>query len=84
MWNKRVQIDMFREKIKKTIYDRGLKIKQVANEVGMNQASLYAYLKGDRNISFKHLDNLIHYIGLYLLPKEGFEFDKDKVPKMLK
>lgn len=71
---------MFREKIKKTIYDRGLKVEKVAKEVGMNQAGLYAYLKGGRNINLKHLDNLIHHLGLYLLPKDGFEFDKDKIP----
>lgn len=75
---------MFREKIKKAIYDRGLKVEKVANDIGMNQANLYTYLKGGRNINLKHLDNLIHYLGLYLLPKEEFEFDKDKVPKEYK
>lgn len=31
-------------------------------------------------MNLKHLDNLIHYLGLYLVPKEGFVFDTDKIP----
>lgn len=71
---------MFREKIKKTIYERELKVDKVAESIGVNQANLYAYLKGARNLNLKHLDNLIHYLGLYLVPKKDFVFDADKIP----
>lgn len=72
---------MFREKIRKTIYERELKVDKVAKDIGVNTANLYAYIKGTRNINLKQLDKLVHYLGLYLLPKEGFVFDPDKIPK---
>lgn len=75
---------MFREKIRKTIYERELKVDKVAEAIGVNQANLYAYLKGARNLNLKHLDNLIHYLGLYLVPKEDFVFDADKIPEHCK
>lgn len=75
---------MFREIIRKTIFERELKIEKVAEAIGMNKANLYAYLKGGRNLNLKHLDNLIHYLGLYLVPKDGFVFDENKIPSHIK
>lgn len=72
---------MFREKIRKTIYERELKVDKVAKDIGVNTANLYAYIKGTRNINLNQLDKLVHYLGLYLLPKEGFVFDPDNIPK---
>ena len=72
---------MFREKIRKTIYERELKVDKVAKDIGVNTANLYAYIKGTRNINLKQLDKLVHYLELYLLPKEGFVFDPDNIPK---
>jgi transcriptional regulator with XRE-family HTH domain len=72
---------MIREKIRKTIYERGLKIEKIAEATGLNQANIYAYLKGSRNFNLKQLDKLMHHLGLFLMPKEGFVFDAENVPK---
>lgn len=72
---------MFREKIRKAIFERELKVERVAEAIDVNTANLYAYLKGSRNINLKQLDRLVHYLGLYLLPKEGFVFNPDNIPK---
>ncbi len=72
---------MFREKIRKTIYERELKVDKVAKDIGVNTANLYAYIKGTRNINLKQLDKLVHYLGALPSSEEGFIFDPDNIPK---
>lgn len=71
---------MFREKIRKAIMERNLRVDSVAEKADMPKASLYSYIKGTRNCNIKQLDRLIHVLGLTLKEKPGFTFDPEKVP----
>lgn len=71
---------MFREKIRKAINEKSLKIEDVARQAKIPTASLYTYLNGSRSLSVKYLDTLFRVLGLSLQEKDGFVFDEGKIP----
>lgn len=73
---------MIREKIVGRMTSLGLNRKRLADETGINQGSIYAFLSGNRAISNGNLDTIISRLGLKLAPKNLDEAGPIKLPKV--
>ena len=72
---------MFREKIKLAMGNRNLKTSKVSAECGINSSVLSAFLSGSRNVKYEHIDTLVSYLDLTLVPKKGFHFHSEFMEK---
>lgn len=77
MSNKKKNSDMLREKIKMAIGEQNIPIKRISTACDIHLTCLYAFLSGQRNISYDQLERVMSYLGLTLVPKKGFHFHSD-------
>lgn len=68
---------MLREKIKMAIGEQNIPIKRISTACDIHLTCLYAFLSGQRNISYDQLERVMSYLGLTLVPKKGFHFHSD-------
>lgn len=72
---------MFREKIKLAMGQKNLKVKTVSAECGIVPTSLSSYLNGQRGLKYDQIEKIVEYLGLTLVPKDGFHFHSDFMEK---
>lgn len=68
---------MFREKIKGTLYEKGISINELAHKTGVNASTISSFLVGSRAVSNENLDKILGALELTLVPKSKFVYKRD-------
>lgn len=69
---------MFREKIKGTMYDKGLTVKELAKRTCISTSTISSFLVGNRAISNENLEVILKTLDLTLVPKANFVYVADE------
>lgn len=55
--------------IAKRITERGVTMKEVSRQTGINASTLSSYITGARSISYENLDTLLAFLGMKVMAK---------------
>ena len=73
---------MFREKIKGTMYDKQISVKELARRTQINPSTISSFLVGNRAVSNENLDKILSALDLTLVPKARFVFSRPEAELM--